>query len=503
MGSASDTSNYIFVGPSIKSYTSLNGGNGSLKSRIMREHYRKKRAAKAEQEARKASLAHQNPSRRAALPRLVPRGAPNNPFAARDSTSSPITSEDEDQTQDVNMDLTASMITTSSESEHFPSNLQMITFQDPKLQEVIQVLQPAARKQFWRYFTLATDLFDLSVDIFTCKAYTMALVTRFPVLVHAYTAFSSRQSAVCNSDADLAAISLRHHNHLVKVVNHQITKPSPENYAIILLGIQGAMASAFAGGDKVEFAIHRKGQSRFLRMCGIPTDPDLMNHMVANSLMFGRGIIDPLFDDSWDLTPTAITDADRVYDTMELMTSAYELTGLLRTIQCRSVLSRHELQAIRSENELGLYAPGSVLRYMLREPFDPNRVVSEWREQFDIGHYPFMVIYLTLWQCEMAQESLEAQETEYKSFAQNIRVARIAHTSGPATVNWLLIVKYTHLPERSFRAYRFLQVLLKLSRPHRAVVLALLVWNLSLDMEPPSQAAGTIDLLVSDVMRGL
>ncbi|PSK40023.1 Cleavage and polyadenylation factor complex subunit [Elsinoe australis] len=319
---AASTSNFIFLGVNVASCKN----DRELKSLLMREHYRKKREIAAPSLGSGINQTSSQRSQRlkhvpfARFPKnaikqyrkLAPSSATRRllPSTTASSTHGPTPNKprsdsppfhEPQKSPSLAGNRVADVLLPSSD-RHIRRQLHealwhcaTITrpvFVDPVF-DMTASLAVESRRHFRHYFLMPNAWLNLPPDSLTCKTYNIPLAMRFPILVHGFAAFSSGNGGTSATDK---AVSVRHHSELVKRVNEEMAKPYPD-YDTALLGIQGVMASAFVRGDENEFAIHRRGQASFFRSCGIPQDPDVMLHVVSNSLMYGSPIVDCLIND--------------------------------------------------------------------------------------------------------------------------------------------------------------------------------------------------------------
>ena len=322
-------------------------------------------------------------------------------------------------------------------------------------------------------------LLGIGHDTLTCKIYNVPLVMRFPVLLHCFAVFSSRQMAqqCFRANIELTPVSLYHHNIIVKAVNVKISQPKA-NYNSILLGMQGALASTFASGNQVEFGIHRRGQSAFLRAYGLPQDFDVMLHLVANSLMFGKAPVEALLEiygDAVGYSPS------RQHEVDDFRHSCEEVVALLLQIQERIQKLPASQSAIKwTRSQLRLFQEPSILHYIIRSSvLDHESSNHCWRATFEIAHHPFLVLYLSLLISDTETLPLYQQEMLYGSIIKCIHSSKISKQSGSVPVNWMLLTQFKDQPQRTWKAQQLLYVLLRLSQDSLQLVLRLLLWRMS------------------------
>ncbi|GAM91183.1 hypothetical protein ANO11243_092300 [Dothideomycetidae sp. 11243] len=442
-----------------------------VRSFVMREHFRRKKLANLKNSDRDRIL-------RQALQPLAPKDKENQPELAVVNVKQP-----------ENPEPKVTHVGQFADLWLLGSPRQCIVY-DHTIEHA-KSLDPTSGYHFRRYFTLPNSVLDLPADVLTCRAYSLPLLSRFPLLLHCFTAFSSRYS----THQTAGVTSLYHHNMIIAIVNEQIARPASNNYHTILVGVQGAMASSFAAGNLDEFALHRRGQAQLLRKYGRPDDPDLVVYLVSNSLIFGEAPVNALFDPS---SPSQCHDAA---DLTNLQMYADELVDILH-----GLLSRDESRVVmlerRSISQLQLFDRGSVLHRIVYEEPGTNAAASPCRAAFDVACLPFMIVYLTLLQIELDACSPRRQEQVYATILEKMREAKLKPAYGAGLVDWMLLVNFKNDTRRAWQATRLLHVLLRLSMPRRQHILQFLVWNLCLDTEMPYLDLAEVENLPLHVQTG-
>lgn len=329
--------------------------------------------------------------------------------------------------------------------------------------------------------------------------YALALVPRFPIVVHGWAACSSRQI-----DGDKPT-TIRIYNQLVKMVNSELTHPTPANYDSILLGIQGALASSFLAADPIEFELHRRGRQQFLSIYGPPRHPDVMVYVMQNSFLFGRALYglytNPLqeYSTSSPATPENPPMAD-----FDQLVASHQLVNWLQIIYRRSISeSREALLELRPATQKDLFEHDSTLHRVLWEPIRikpiPDQSRNPWRKAGYMCHHPFVVLYLTLLHFDYEDKSSQEQEREFGKIATFLTHYPIDREWGASSTSLMLLMTFKEDTDRAWRANHMLHVLMRLSDRRLAMVLEMLAWHLCLDTEPLTVDATNVKEFLREV----
>lgn len=312
------------------------------------------------------------------------------------------------------------------------------------------------------------------------------MAEQFPILNHAYAAFSSRQM----DDSPSQLVHLRNHKALVHIVNAEMARPHEGNYNTILLGIKGALASAYIGGDLVEFETHRRGLTHFIIKHGPPKDPDVLIHLVAGCVVFGKSAIEPTLDMSW--TADA---ASNMYIVNHWLAPSQDLIDLVQLLNSRSChAAREYMAADRSASQRKLFAPGSILHHAINEPRCKDPTATPWRQLFDTDHHPFLVMYLTLLCLDLETKPRYDQDLAYALIITTIREYRLTRDVGSVMLNYMLLRLHKRDTRRTWRTFQLHHVLLALPEEHQRPILDLFTWFLCLESEPPRVSTADIRL---------
>lgn len=500
--------NFFFVGAKLSHTKKADDNSRSL---FMREYYRRKRQTKSpvhecEKPRKKSVPTSPDAVIKQEIIALSSSSGHTEPGPFSDSPSSSSSSSTPSEVSPTNngSPSTPSSMKHELKTESEPE-LPVTLFHDPVAQH-IAFLDQESQKHFRRWIELPKYMMDMSSEdnAQATGAVAGSLMARFPVAIHWFAACSGRQLD------PTSFMAMRNHNAVVKYVNHEIVHPTPENYNSLLIGISGALTSANLGCDPLEFEVHRRGRALFLRTYGPPEDPEVMVHMIQNSLVLGR-LVHGLDHDSTQPTGAPLpTDADM--HLQDLVIAAHNLVSSLEAtvLRTRHIQTARDL-ADRTPPHRDLFAPGSRFHAVLRgAPFNrlawPARAPPSFggrRGPPEMSHHAFLIFYLSELVQDIALLPSSAKRTEaYAGLATALRDVKPGHIFASAKSVWIVLSRYKYEPDRAWRAYRSLLVLLRLSAKSHMLVLRLMMWELCLEDEAPGGSVAEVKAILTELGLG-
>lgn len=315
-----------------------------------------------------------------------------------------------------------------------------------------------------------------------------------------------------------SSLSIRSHNSMIQQLNTRLLD-AKEHSAEIILTMLGVIASAWYGGDEAECLIHADGFKRFYRLYGPPKqDPDLLMMCVASSLRFNHLLLDPPLMTGGEYNfgtfindlhirsqplPGSLCDTSSATYT-DLIRYTNRLTGMLVSIHHQSQhMSTDQLRAERARSQQRLFSPDSTLYHLLRAPLLVSTKSLPWQTAYDIGHWPYAIIYHTLLQSEMVSLSKSKQEETYAAIVAEIESIRLPPDTRTAliNINWATLNLFKTEVDRTWDARQLQHVLIRLDIELIQTFLKLMFWHICLDGEAPDVSLDKIKAIPSEIAK--
>ncbi|KKY16431.1 hypothetical protein UCRPC4_g05940 [Phaeomoniella chlamydospora] len=324
----------------------------------------------------------------------------------------------------------------------------------------------------------------------------MPLASKFPVLIQCFISLASRvfdrKEALPESPR-----SIRYHTRVVQLV-HQEMQSSERDDDSVILGILGAMVSNLVARSRLEFGIHARGLTNFVRIRGYPSyDPDVMAHYVSTSLMWGCQVVEALFGSPTSGPPVQPPCQD---DVSEFLVTKNTLVALLLSAQAHIEASSSVLRTSRSTSPL--FNSNSIFSSIAWRPL-LHPTTNFWKKAFEIAHHPFLILYLYLLDQDLSSISPSIRSETETSLSSDFLTRNITKTSHCACINWYLLTKYKWESERAYLALQLDQVMLRMREHHRVLALKLLLWNLCPFGDKPDTTREMVFALGDEAADGL